>query len=436
MSCIRSLLVICLLGLFTGLLRAETVLFESGFDNDSDGWEIWSPRPEIEPAANFDATVGRTRPGSLFMGGAGNEANYGSWRILVTRAFKESSEVKFSAWFKTEDVENEMRSIIPRLNWKDENGKQVRPPDYAAGLEKVKGWTKVEYVTDVPAGARQLDIQLGFGFAPEGKVWWDDVSLTQVPGKPVRPVRVATIHHKVRGSSSVQQNLDEYIALIDQAGKDKPDIICLPEGITTVGNPFSYVEVAESIPGGPSTLRLGEAARRNHCYIVAGIYESVGDIVYNTSILLDRQGQLAGTYRKTHLPREEWEKGITPGDDYPVFKTDFGTIGMMICWDVQFPEPATALARQGAELILLPIWGGNETLTKARAIENHVYLVSSTYDMRSFVLNPLGEVLAEATDDCGYAVAEIDLDQQYFQNWIGNMKHRTWKERRPDISLQ
>jgi formylglycine-generating enzyme required for sulfatase activity len=84
--------------------------------------------------------------------------------------------------------------------------------------------------------------------------------------------------------------------------------------------------------------------------------------------LFGRDGQLIGKYRKVCLPREEIDGGITPGTEYPVFDTDFGRIGMMICWDVSYPEVARELAARGAEMILMPIWGGNETLAKARAI--------------------------------------------------------------------
>ena len=112
-----------------------------------------------------------------------------------------------------------------------------------------------------------------------------------------------------------------------------------------------------------TTRRL---ARELRSYVVGGLYERVGPVVYNTAVLIDRDGKLAGRYRKTHLPREEWEAGITPGDSYPVFTTDFGKIGLMISWDVQFPEPWRELGLQGAELVLMPIWGGSETLLRAR----------------------------------------------------------------------
>jgi predicted amidohydrolase len=180
---------------------------------------------------------------------------------------------------------------------------------------------------------------------------------------------------------------------------------------------------------------LGALARKLGAYVVAGLYERAGKVVYNTAVLIDRRGQLVGAYRKTHLPREEWERGITPGDRYPVFETDFGKLGILICWDLQFPEAARALGLQGAEVICLPIWGGSEVLARARTIENCLFLVSATYDMRSFIVDPAGRVLAEATAQQPVATAELHLDRPIYQPWLGDMKTRTWKERRPDIPL-
>ena len=146
----------------------------------------------------------------------------------------------------------------------------------------------------------------------------------------------------------------------------KADIICLPEGATLAGTGLNYISASESIPG-PSTKFLGELAIKYNMYIVAGILEREYEVVYNTAILIGRNGELIGKYRKVSLPREEIEGGITPGDSLPVFDADFGCIGIMICWDVTFPEVARTLAMQGADVIFLPIWGGDITLTKARA---------------------------------------------------------------------
>ncbi len=140
-------------------------------------------------------------------------------------------------------------------------------------------------------------------------------------------------------TASAAESVERFAALIDAAVPPGTDVILLPEGITVVGTGKTYAEVAESVPG-PSTERLGQLARKHKAWLAAGIYEREGKVLYNTSVLLDREGRVAGKYRKVYLPREELERGLTPGNEYPVFQTDFGTVGMMICYDVFFPDPA------------------------------------------------------------------------------------------------
>jgi predicted amidohydrolase len=226
-------------------------------------------------------------------------------------------------------------------------------------------------------------------------------------------------------------------AFVDLARDRVPegaDVILLPEGITVVGTERSYAEVAEPVPG-RTTRVLGELARAKGAWVVAGLYERDGSAIYNTAVLLDREGRLAGTYRKVYLPREEIEGGLTPGDEYPVFTTDFGRVGLMICWDVQYADPARGLALGGAELVLVPIWGGNETLVRARAIENRVFVVTSGYDFPTLVLDPDGEEMARAEDDEGsLAVATVDLNRRYLDDWLGDMKGRFPKELRPEVA--
>jgi predicted amidohydrolase len=150
---------------------------------------------------------------------------------------------------------------------------------------------------------------------------------------------------------------------------------------------------------------------------------------------IDRAGNLIGKYRKVYLPREEIEGGLSPGSDYPVFRTDFGKVGLMICWDVQYADPARALALRGAEMILMPIWGGNQTLGKARAIENRVFLISSGYDYPTSILDPDGELLAIAREPGAAAAATIDLNRRYLDPWLGDMRQRFMKELRFDVQV-
>jgi len=201
-----------------------------------------------------------------------------------------------------------------------------------------------------------------------------------------------------------------------------------------VGNNKPFTAVAEPLPG-PTTESLGKLARGKKAYVVAGVYEREGVALYNTAVLIDRAGTLIGKYRKVYLPRDEIDGGLTPGNDYPVFRTDFGKVGMMICWDVQYADPARALALRGAEMILMPIWGGNETLAKARAIENRVFLVSSGYDHPTAILDPDGEVLAIAREQGKAAVATLDLNRRYLDSWNGDLRQLFMKELRLDVNV-
>jgi predicted amidohydrolase len=162
---------------------------------------------------------------------------------------------------------------------------------------------------------------------------------------------------------------------------------------------------------------------------VAGLTEKAGDLVYNTAVLLDRNGRLAGRYRKIHLPREEWKNGIRPGNEYPVFETDFGTIAMQICYDWFFPETAEIFALKGAEIIFAPTWGNTlpdeggrvdgESVFRVRARDNGVYMVPSVYDGNSLVIDPMGRILANSAGKDGVFWAEVDLNERENLEWVG-----------------
>jgi predicted amidohydrolase len=227
----------------------------------------------------------------------------------------------------------------------------------------------------------------------------------------------------------IQQNLAHMSDIIDEISRrQKVDLIVFPELTTTgyeVGGGFT--ELAERIPG-PSINIMAQRAREFNTHIAFGlvIKERVESVLYNAAVLLSNEGEILGDYRKIHLKSEE-RLVFRPGFKLPVFETAFGDVGLLIGWDLAFPETARALALDGAELILcLANWEEPHVeewraYVMARAFENSVYMaaanrvgeeVTLNFFGQSMIVGPRGEVHALVDEPGeGYGVARIDLDQ-------------------------
>ena len=415
------------------VLAGEVHYRQSGFGPNPEGWTVWSDRAETAPRTFVEPVISCGEPGSLAVSGNGNIGVYGGWQRKVA-GVKAGDWYRFTARYRSTGVTSENWQILPRLDWLTADGKRAgsyEHVDYAARTTREGAWTKVTLETAAPPGAGTAVIELFLAHAPLGIVWWDDIAFEEIPPHGPRKVNIVSINLKPEKTGSPAESVKQFLEAAGRLSPPESDIILFPEGITVVGTGKSYAEVSEPVPG-PTTASLGDFARKQHAYVAAGLYEREGTTVYNTAVLLDRAGNLIGRYRKVHLPRTEMEQ-LTPGNDYPVFQTDFGTIGMMICYDVFFPEPARALALQGAEIVLLPIWGGNETLATARAIENHVFLVASGYDHPTYIMDQDGKRIAQAKDRGTAAVATVDLNKQYLYFGLWDWKGRRPREYRPDV---
>lgn len=397
------------------------------------GWTPWSQRPESAPRTFLDPKVSRTHGDALAISGASNAAAYGGWRKQVD-GVKPGEWFRFRGFYKAEAVPAENWQVVARLDWQTAAGKRAGDPDYISWTRRADSWTELTGTAQAPANAASVYLELYLANAPQGTVWWDEISFERTPAPAARKVNIATVNLRPRNSPSREESVAQFIQTIGKSVPANTDLIVLPEGITVVGTTKGYTEVAESIPG-PTTKTLGEIAKTRNAYIVAGIYEREGPAVYNTAVLIDRKGEVAGKYRKVYLPREEVERGLTPGAHFPVFQTDFGKVGLMICYDVFFAEPARALANQGADMILMPIWGGDESLAKARAIENGVFLIASGYDHPTYIMDPFGERLSQAREQGTAATATIDLAKPYRWQWLGEMRTRRLKELRMDVAV-
>ncbi len=415
------------------------LVLTAGMAPDGHGWVAHSPRDEIRPvfAAETDGVAGESLTLSISAGD--RPAIDGAW--VKTFPVKGKHFYCFSALRRCDNVSSPRRSVVAKIIWQDDHGNSVRGvddlarPEYPADqAADSSGWTQVTDSYCVPEQATQARVELHLRWT-NGSVRWRDIQLEEAsPPKP-RVVRLATVHFRPQGGKSNRDKCELFAPLIAEAGRQGADLVCLPESLTYFGTGKSMADCAEPIPG-PSTQVFGTMAREHDLYIVAGLTERDETIVYNTAILIGPDGELVGKYRKVCLPREEIEAGITPGSDYPVFETSFGKVGMMICWDVHFPEVARNLSSRGAEVIAMPIWGGNPVLAQARAIENQIYLISSTYTdiengpMISGIWDQEGTLLVKNGAEWGKVlVADVDLNRRTLWNWLGDFKARIARER-------
>lgn len=232
-------------------------------------------------------------------------------------------------------------------------------------------------------------------------------------------------------------NLDEASRWIGKAVAQGAQVVALPEVFIWRGEKKNEPAAAEPIPG-PSSETLAGLARTLGIYLLAGsILEAVPQTrkAYNTSLLFGPRGQLLASYRKIHLFDVDLANGVSAresdtrafGDAVVVANTELCPMGLSVCYDLRFPELYRALVRQGAQIIFVPSaftsYTGQahwETLLRARAIENQVYVIApdqfgknpKSFETHghSMIIDPWGKILAELPDGPGIIMAEVDLD--------------------------
>ncbi|MBN1803797.1 MAG: carbon-nitrogen hydrolase family protein [Sedimentisphaerales bacterium] len=419
-----ALVIFCFYGAFLNCTLAEELVTNPTFRSTGEqlpkGWSVWKPVLE-KTVCKYECV-----DEGLMVESAQDPYAVGGI-VQQIKDIKPGQAYKIKAICKLNNISEPYYSILVRIIWLN-GDKYLHPAGMLVRGPMLKADTaSFDDVLIAPQGADKAQLSLEVKWPGDGSVVWKKVSV-QTTVKPMpRKVKIGTVYLKPRRSTP-EKNLKLWSEQIDQAGRLELDVVCLGEAITIVGTGASVKDCAEPIPG-PATEQLAKAAKKNNIWVVAGLTEQVGDTVYNTAVLFDRKGKIAGRYRKVHLPREEWKLGVRPGYEYPVFETDFGKIAIQICYDWFFPEAAEIFALEGAEIIFAPTWGNTlpdhagkvdgESVFRVRARDNGVYMVPSVYDGNSLVIDPMGKILANSAGKTGVFWAEADLNTRENLDWVG-----------------
>ena len=252
----------------------------------------------------------------------------------------------------------------------------------------------------------------------------------------MREITVAIVQMKPK-LGEPEENLVKMSDMIAQiASQQKVDLLVFPELITS-GNELGvrFTDIAQRVPG-PTINLIAQRANDYGIFVAFGMVtkEKVESVLYNSAILVGPDGDLIEVYNKTHLRGEE-RMAFREGFKLPVAETEIGNIGLMLGYDLAYPEVARSLSLEGAELICcMANWEAAhidewKTYTRARAYENSVYIaaanrvgedVTLTFGGESMVVGPRGQIYGSMIDETdpatgepleGFAVARIDLDE-------------------------
>ncbi len=234
-----------------------------------------------------------------------------------------------------------------------------------------------------------------------------------------REVWAATMSMQGLEGRTSQDLLQRVTKRMEEMTACQPDVICLPEVFSylRVTEKPSLSEQAEPVPG-RITERFGDFAKKHNCYIICPYHTRYDDRIYNSAVVIDRGGNVAGQYHKIHPTTSEISAGVTPGPvDPPVIVTDFGTIGIQICFDVNWPDGWRVLRKSGAEIIFWPSAFPGGRMLNAMAWMNKAYVVTSTWNDPTRIIDITGEELAATGRYDHWICVPINLDKALLHTW-------------------
>jgi len=241
----------------------------------------------------------------------------------------------------------------------------------------------------------------------------------------------------------VERFLDHHERILLRAGAAGAQLAVLPEDILRLGGLIrehrreAFCRDAVAGAYARCVERLGALCRKFRMFVAAGTATARDGAFFNTAVMLDANGKAIASYDKTHIPQPE-EGMYEPGASLPVFDTPLGRIGLLICWDIVFPEPYGVLALKGAELIVEPTFGhtgeAEDITARCRARDWSVPLAVGMWGGGACIVDAEGNFAARA-ERAGdsLAVATLDLAAPRKWLWMHDVRSELKRRRRPEL---
>ncbi len=255
----------------------------------------------------------------------------------------------------------------------------------------------------------------------------DDLKINKLP----REVWIAGISQMDLQATTPQLMVDEIFRILKEVVVYKPDIICLPEvfpnsNIEQRPGLLEMVKISENV-----LHQFSGFAKQNSCYVICPVYTSEEKKIYNSAVVFDREGLRIGEYRKIHLPEDEIGIGLTPGPLHPpVFQTDFGKIGIQICYDILWDDGWSELRELGAEIVFWPSAFAGGQMVNAKAWEHKYLVASSTRKNTSKLCDITGEVVVQTGIwDKNFYCGSVNLEKVFLPTWPDNRHFSAIREK-------
>ena len=385
--------------------RLTNLVRDPGFADSRGSWKFESP-PGLEPNHKIIETQGVT---ALSISATSDIHAFGYWHGEVSVQADRWYEAKVYA--KVREIRHPELSIFANLG-----NHFLKPLEIQNGVITLGNVVKLTD-SDLPA-----ELELYLRAAECGSVEYYKPVVVECEAPPTRRARVASVRFdSTKNDLDLAEQRERLFVKLEEAGRMRPDIVVTPEMSSIVGVPKSrygtYQAAAEEVEESATVRIASDAARRGKMYVVLGMIVRRGDHCFNTALIIDRNGNIAGRYEKTHLTFTELREGLSCGTKYPLFDLDFGRIAIHICYDEWFPEVVRYYAHKDAEIVFLPVWGGKPMTWRTRALDNRVYFVASSVNPPSMIIDSSGAILAE-THTGGIACADLDLSNRQTNVYI------------------